>query len=94
MMADVGGNVIALVFAVLVALPVSAETGPSFSDVMLPDSTSIAVAGTAGGTVLARVKALRFASTLTGTVGGLDPGCARRQGCSNLAARHRLSERR
>ena len=34
-------------------------------------STSIAVAATAGGTVLARAKALRFASTLAGAAGGL-----------------------
>jgi hypothetical protein len=79
MMAGVGGNVIALVFAALVALPVSAETGASYWDVLLSDRTSLAVAGTARGTVLARVKALRFASTLAGAAVGLDPGCARRR---------------
>src|SRR5664280_3774063 len=79
MMAGAGGNVVALVFAALVALPVGPELAAWSSHALLRDRTALAVAGTGGGTVLARVKALRFASTLTGTVGGLDPGCARRK---------------
>jgi hypothetical protein len=79
MMAGVAGNVVALVFATLVALPVSAESIAWSSQSLLADNTALAVARTAGGTVLARVKALRFASTLPGAVGGLDPACARRK---------------
>ena len=78
MMADVTGNVIALVFAALVALPVGPESAGWRSDVLLRDRSRLAVAETLGGTVLARVKALCFASTLAGAAVGLDPGCARR----------------
>ncbi len=79
MMADVGGNVIALVFAALVALPVGPDSAAWCSDILLRDRSALAVAGTASGTVLARVKALRDAATrFAGAVGGLDPGCARR----------------
>ena len=71
MMADVGGNVIALVFAALVALPVGPESAGWRSDVLLRDRSTLAVDGTAGGTVLTRVKALRFAPTLAGALGVL-----------------------
>jgi len=63
MMAGVGGNVVALVFAALVALPVGPELAAWSSHALLRDRTALAVAGTASGTVLARVKALRFAPT-------------------------------
>ena len=80
MMADVGGNVIALVFAALVALPVGPDSAAWRSDILLRDRSALAVAGTAIGTVLARVKALRDAATrFSGAEGGLDPGCAQRK---------------
>ncbi len=62
-MADVGGNVIALVFAALVALPVGPESAAWRSHALLRDTTTLAVAAAAGGTMLARVKALRDAAT-------------------------------
>jgi hypothetical protein len=53
MMAGVAGNVIALVFSVLVALPVGPESVASH---LVRDSTALAVAETAPGAVLVRVK--------------------------------------
>src|SRR5512139_163877 len=79
MMAGVTGKVIALVCAALVALPVAGHDLAHFLQRSSSDSSALAVAGTSGGTVLALVKALRFAPTLPGAFGGLDQGCARRE---------------
>ena len=78
MMAGVPGNVIALVFAALVAPPVGPKSEAGHSDILLRDRSAHAVAGTGRGTVLTRVKAIRDASTrYAGAEGGLDPGhCA------------------
>jgi hypothetical protein len=78
MMAGVTGKVIALVCAALVALPVSGHRLAYCQQSPHSDSSALAVAGIGGGTVLALLKALRFAPTLPGVFGGLDQGCARR----------------
>jgi hypothetical protein len=79
MMAGVTGKVIALVCAALVALPVSGHHLAYWHQSPHSDGSALAVAGIGGGTVLALVKALRFAPTLPGAFGGLDQGCARRE---------------
>jgi hypothetical protein len=78
MMAGVTGKVIALVCAALAALPVSGQHLARWHQSAHSEQSALAVAGIADGTVLALVKALRFASTLPGASGGLDQGCARR----------------
>jgi hypothetical protein len=78
MVAGVTGKVIALVCAALVALPVSGQHLARWHQSAHSDGSALAVAGIAGGTVLALVKALRFAPTLPGAFGDLDQGCARR----------------
>src|SRR5512139_884701 len=78
MMAGVTGKVVALVCAALVASPVSGQHLALWHQSAHSEQSALAVAGIAGGTVLALVKALRFAPTLPGASGGLDQSCARR----------------
>jgi len=80
MMAGVARNAAALLVAALVSLPGSVSGLERPADGGCTGSSALAVAGTRDATVLALVKALRFAPTrCAGGFAGLDLSCARRR---------------